>query len=93
MLIVVTSSYLICSIADSGGAGGIKNTQLLIGARCCLLDEGQGANVGRLQCLARDGEVFNGTLGLGAVEGIYGYADLTHGVVFNAVFSVFCHTS
>lgn len=40
---------------------------------------------------ARINAPIHGTLGLGAVQGVLGNADLTHGVVLNAVLSIFCH--
>jgi hypothetical protein len=44
--------------------------------------------VSALKRCSADWEVLDCTLGLGAVEGVYGHFDLAHGVVLDAVFHV-----
>src|SRR5690606_17452149 len=56
-----------------------------------LLDARQGGDLGGFEALARDGEVLDGALCLGAVEGGGGHADLAHCVVLDTVVSLCAH--
>jgi hypothetical protein len=53
-----------------------------------LLNLCQSGDVSTLKGRAADRKVLDRTLGLGAVQGVCGYFNLTHGVVFDAVFHV-----
>ena len=58
--------------------------KLAVGVGGGPLDQAEGANDAGLDRLAGDGEVEDGALGRGAVEGAGGHGHLAHGVFFGA---------
>ena len=93
MLVVLTGCYQIRRLADSLGALSIEHLKFLIGGRGCLLNEGKSANMGWFEGLPRNREVIDRALSLCTVECVGGHANFAHGVMFNAVFNIFSHTS
>ena len=91
--VVLTGCYQIRCVADSLGALSVEHLEFLIGGRGCLLHEGKRTNMGGFEGLTRNREVLDCALGLCTVKCISRNANFAHGVMFNAVFNVFSHTS
>ena len=82
--VVLARGDLVRGGDDGVGQLAVEHAEFGVGARGGLLDPGQGLDVGALERLAGDREVLDGALGLRAVQGVRGDADLAHGVVLDA---------
>ncbi|CAB4572038.1 unannotated protein [freshwater metagenome] len=85
LVVVVARNDGLCGADDCFCGRGIKNSEFGVDQGCGSLYLGEGHNLGWLKSATRNREVLDRTLRLGAIEGVLGNSNLTHGVVFDPV--------
>ena len=83
----------IAGLSDTIGLGFGEDTAFHIGQRGGLFEVGKCEDDLFRHALTPNFKVFKGSLGLSAPIGMLRDTDLTHGVFFDTVGSVFCHFS
>ena len=84
LAVVGSRGYGFGGVLNGGGeiAGQFTQGSVDLGGGCFDLPEGAQEGPGEVE--SADGEVEDGALGLGSVEGVGGDLDVAHGVVFSA---------
>ena len=88
MIVVLPGNDLVGSLDDGISVGGIDDAKFFVDDSGGALNLRECDNLGGFKASARNREVFYGALGLCPIQCVLGDSNLTHGVVFDAVFLV-----